>query len=111
MKIRHNKFDLTGEDGEVIRVAVSPINPPPSPTSEVITYVLNGKPWPGGSFTLDKSVIGVFKLSVMILYKGKSGGGATITVTGSYGGDVSTDPEAQAPEEPYDAPIYRFTIL
>lgn len=111
MKIRHNKFDLTGDDGEVITVAVSPITPPPLPPAEVITYVLNGKPWAGGSFTLDKNVFGVFKLSIMIVYKGKSGGGATIKVTGSHGGDVSTDPEAQAPEEPYDAPIYRFTIL
>ena len=105
MKIRNNKFDLTGDNGEVITVGVS------SPTGEVITYVLNGKTWAGGSFTLDKNAMPVFKLSVMIIYKDKSGGSATITVTGSNGGDVSTDKETQAPGEPFDAAIYRFTIL
>jgi hypothetical protein len=105
MKIRNSKFDLTGDSNETITVAVD------SPTGEVINYVLNGKPWGGGSFVLDKTVTSIFKLSMTVTYKATAGGSATMTITGSNGGDVSRNKEQQAPEELFDVAIYRFTIV
>ena len=100
-----NELDLAGDDGETITVAISASN------GVLNNYVLNGKPWGGGSFQLDKTVAPVFKLLVQTIYKTSSGGACEINVTGSAGGDRSVHDEVQAPGEAFDAAMYTITIL
>jgi hypothetical protein len=104
MRIRNgDELDLEGANTERITVAVD--------SSDVINYVLNNKPWGGGSFVLDKHTAPVYTLLVTVTYKDTSGGGCLITVTGSNGGDVSDHDENQAPGEPSDEARYTFTIV
>lgn len=102
----NNELDLAGKDSETIIVAITK-----SMGSPVNNYVLNGSPWAGGSFKLDKAITPVFKLLVQTIYKGSSGGACEITVTGSLGGDVSVHDEVQAPGEMFDAAMYTITVL
>jgi hypothetical protein len=107
MQIRnHDELDLVGANDETITVTITVAD-----NGVVNNYVLNGKPWPGGSFVLDRTVAPVFKLLVSTIYKGDSGGRCEITVTGSGGGDVSVHDEVQAPGEVFDAAMYKFTIV
>jgi hypothetical protein len=107
MKLKNNnELDIIGADGEVITVTISG-----SAGALVNNFVLNGAPWPGGSFKLDKTVGPIFKLLVQTIYKTTSGSTCEITITGSGpGGDVSVHDEVQGPGEAFDASIYKFTI-
>jgi hypothetical protein len=101
-----NELDLAGDDGEEITVEVVA-----EKNNPVLNYVLNGKPWTGKKFKLDRNVKPVFKLLVQAIYKTDTGGSCEIRVTGSNGGDVSEHTEFQSPGESFDAAVYTFTIL
>lgn len=106
MQMRNNdELDLAGQDGEAITVKITSVS-----SGTINNFVLNGNPWAGGSFTLDKTVAPVFKLLVQTIYKTDSGNACEITVTGSNGGDVSVHDEIQAPGEAFDAAMYTFIV-
>ena len=106
MRIRNfDELDLAGDNGEVITVDITRTNNNP-----IINFVLNGIPWPGGSFSLDAGVLPVFKLLAQVVYKTTSGGSAEFRVTGSSGGDISIHDESQSPGEAFDVCMYSFII-
>jgi hypothetical protein len=106
MQIRNgDELDLAGNNGEDITVRIS------KGVGAVNDFVLNGKTWGGGTFTLDKTVAPVFKLLVQTIYKTDSGNSCEITVTGGNGGDVSVHDEIQSPGETFDAAMYTFVVL
>ena len=87
-----------------------------------VRYSLNAATWDGGTFTVRMTNppkppnIPSMSLVIGVIYSGASGGAATITITGSKGGEPSIVELEQAPaiegleEEASDIANYRIFI-
>jgi hypothetical protein len=115
--INGSKSKIRCADGEVITVAVAP-----NAGVGAVRYSLDGEKWTGGSFPVNQKNPPISSdsprraLSIGVVYNGDSGGKATITITGSGGGESSVLKVEQSPKtdtqeaEVLDMPLYRFYI-
>ncbi|MCA1641719.1 MAG: hypothetical protein LC785_07175 [Acidobacteria bacterium] len=106
-----SKGKIRCDDGEQITVVVAP-----NAGVAAVRYSLDGKKWGGGSFPVNQAnpphppTAPLRALAVAVVYSGDIGGAATLTVTGSSGGDTSVINVTQAQGEVLDMVLYRFYI-
>lgn len=110
MRLRDgNRFEIDVDQNELITVAITQS----TGIANLVNYSKNGGSTPGTlSVTTPCSVTysTTGNLAVTGHFTDPAGGNFTVRVSGSSGGDVSTFPYNQAPDEPFKTLIYTFFV-
>ena len=104
MRVRNgNALDLEATAGEVIAVTVAPRG-----TAPLVNFVLNGAPWPGGSFAMARASLPT-QLLVLCTFSHDTGGSYDVMLVGA-GGSSARYTVAQLRGAPGNAIVFTIAV-